>query len=76
MKTAYIALGSNLGEREQNLSRAAGAVALLPGTEAEAVSFVYETDPVGYADQDCFLNAVIKIKTSLSSAPCLALCLG
>mgnify|MGYP002574431392 CR=1 FL=1 len=55
--TYYIALGSNLGDRAEYLRRALEALALLPDTQVAAVSGIYETDPVGYADQPCFYNA-------------------
>lgn len=63
--TAFIALGSNIGDRIGYLRR---ALDLLQG-EAElqvtAGSRVYETEPVGYADQSKFLNAVARVETSL-----------
>ncbi|WP_459503803.1 2-amino-4-hydroxy-6-hydroxymethyldihydropteridine diphosphokinase [Bacillus sp. C1] len=62
---AYVALGSNIGDRYAYLL---GAIELLkqnPYIQVEAVSSVYETDPVGYTDQNRFLNLVIKISTNL-----------
>lgn len=69
---AYIGLGSNMGDREENIRR---AVALL----AEAVrvvtrSSLYETGPVGYEEQADFLNAVTMVETTLSAGELLALC--
>lgn len=72
----YIALGSNLGDRADNLRRAAEALSLLPGTRLEALSNVYETDPVGYADQPCFYNAVARLDSELSPHALLGCCLG
>ena len=65
MTVAYLALGGNMGDRSANLSR---ALALLPqhGVHVLEVSPVYETDPVGYADQPPFLNAACRVKTALS----------
>ncbi|MCG7319094.1 2-amino-4-hydroxy-6-hydroxymethyldihydropteridine diphosphokinase [Brevibacillus laterosporus] len=63
---AYIALGSNQGEREAMLK---GAIAELHAhnfIQVSRLSSVYETDPVGYTDQPAFLNMVIQIKTSLA----------
>ena len=65
IKEAYLSLGSNIGDRMKYLS---DALSLLSGNPAIAitdVSSVYETDPVGYTDQDCFLNLVCRIETSL-----------
>ena len=74
--TYYIALGSNLGDRADNLRRAAEALALLPGTRVEALSGIYETDPVGYADQPCFYNAAARLDSTLSPHALLGCCLG
>jgi 2-amino-4-hydroxy-6-hydroxymethyldihydropteridine diphosphokinase len=64
MATAYIALGANLGDRDATLRKAVRRLASLG--EVVAVSSLYETDPVGYADQPQFLNAVLRIETDLS----------
>ena len=60
---AYIGMGSNLGDSAASLRAAVRRLADL-GTIA-AASPVYETDPVGYADQPDFLNAVIALDTPL-----------
>lgn len=64
MAVAYIALGSNLGDRLAHLRMAVRALRDLG--EVEAVSPVYETEPVGYADQPRFLNAVARLRTGLA----------
>ena len=61
----YIALGSNMGDRYTHLSQAIELLQAHPAIEVEDVSSVYETDPVGYTEQDQFLNLVIKISTNL-----------
>ncbi|ULL13347.1 2-amino-4-hydroxy-6-hydroxymethyldihydropteridine diphosphokinase [Paenibacillus sp. H1-7] len=64
---AYIALGSNMGDRERFLS---DAIRLLDEHEAiqvSAQSNIYETDPVGYTDQGPFLNMAVEVETSLSA---------
>ena len=75
MTEAYLSLGSNIGDRLQNLSR---AVSLLDrpeeGIHVLDVSPVYETDPVGYKDQDDFLNIVVRIETKLEPLALLAVC--
>lgn len=63
MASAYLGLGSNLGQREENLCR---ALALLSQrVSLEAVSSVYETEPVGYKEQPLFLNLVCRVSTEL-----------
>ncbi|WP_424768658.1 2-amino-4-hydroxy-6-hydroxymethyldihydropteridine diphosphokinase [Paenibacillus sp. sgz302251] len=63
---AYIALGSNLGEREQLLHEAITLIDSDPDIEGCSVSGIYETDPVGYTDQPPFLNMAMAIRTKLS----------
>lgn len=65
MNKAYIALGTNIEPREFYLSE---AMNLLEAHEAIAIqrrSSIYETAPVGYTEQDNFLNMVIEIQTLL-----------
>lgn len=67
---AFLALGSNLGDREQLLRE---AVASIP--DFVAVSPVYETDPVGGpGGQGAFLNAVVELETECSPRELLELC--
>jgi 2-amino-4-hydroxy-6-hydroxymethyldihydropteridine diphosphokinase len=66
---AYIALGSNVGDREMALSRAIEELERLGSIIAR--SSVYETDPVGYRDQPAFLNAVVALETELEPLPLL-----
>ena len=69
--TAYLGLGSNLGDREENLRK---ALSLLGDVgEITALSSVYETEPWGYAEQPYFLNMVCEFRTSLSPPELLAL---
>jgi 2-amino-4-hydroxy-6-hydroxymethyldihydropteridine diphosphokinase len=63
LPVVYLGLGSNLGNRRRNL-----AVALLrlePLVRVEAVSSLYETEPVGEQDQPAFLNAACRAVTGL-----------
>lgn len=64
---AYLALGSNIGDREQTLRQAIRKLQEHPGIGVARVSFVYETDPVGYVDQDAFLNMAVAVETNLSA---------
>jgi len=62
--TVYIALGSNLGDRECNLY--AAVQALEPALHVVQCSPIYETPPWGYLDQPAFLNQVLFAETDLS----------
>lgn len=73
--TVFIGLGSNIGDRYQYLVRAVALIANSPFLELVNTSSVYETDPVGYEDQDLFLNMVIEVKTTLSAEQILANCM-
>jgi 2-amino-4-hydroxy-6-hydroxymethyldihydropteridine diphosphokinase len=70
---AYLALGSNLGDRAGYLQYALDALADAGGVEIEAVSRVYETAPVGGPPQEAFLNAVVALDTTLDPRALLAL---
>ena len=65
----YLALGSNLGDREANLKQAIAS--LSPQMEVKAKSRVYETPPWGYTDQPKFLNQVVKVDTYVGPEPLL-----
>ncbi len=64
MKTIYLSLGSNIGNREGNL-RAAIAQLQAPDLRVLRVSPVYETAPVDYTDQRWFLNLAVEAETDL-----------
>jgi 2-amino-4-hydroxy-6-hydroxymethyldihydropteridine diphosphokinase len=65
--TAYVALGSNLGDREAHLAHAVTALRATPGVEVEALSSVRETAPVGGPPQGAYLNAVVELRTQLTA---------
>lgn len=64
--TAYIALGSNLGDRNEHLACARAALAALPGSRLVAESTIEETSPIGLLDQPHFLNQMIALETTLT----------
>jgi len=66
----YLALGSNMGDRQQNLALALAA--LSPAVTVLRTSPIYETPPWGYADQPTFLNQVVQAETSLPPLELLA----
>lgn len=76
MNEAVLGLGTNIGNRLENLQNAVNAIKLLPDTSVEKASGVYQTKPVGYEEQDDFLNVNIVIKTALSPHALLGACLG
>ncbi len=63
MSTAYLGLGSNLREREKNLTKALALIG--QKTQLLKVSSIYETEPVGFKEQPLFLNLACKICTNL-----------
>ena len=64
MPTAYLCLGSNLGDREKNLIRALSL--LSTEVNLDKASSVYETEPVGYKEQPLFLNLACQVTTNLN----------
>lgn len=65
----YLALGSNLGDRMDNLRQAIAS--LPPQMDVKAKSHVYETPPWGYEDQPKFYNQVVKVDTYVQPEPLL-----
>jgi len=76
MARAFVGLGSNLGDREETLNRAAEALRVLPETTVRAVSAFRDTAPVGIVDQPRFLNAVVELETQLGARKLLEALLG
>jgi len=74
MPKAYLGLGGNIGDRKENIKE---ALHLLEGRGTVKVlrcSSYYETAPVGYEEQEWFLNAVAEVETELVPAELLLLC--
>jgi 2-amino-4-hydroxy-6-hydroxymethyldihydropteridine diphosphokinase len=69
---AYIALGSNLGDRNQLLAGARAALAALPGSRVVAESSVEETAPVSDVPQGAYLNQMVALETTLAPRELLA----
>src|SRR5262245_59393629 len=67
MAEAFIGLGANLGDPEDQVRRAFAALAGLPGTRLVASSPLYRSAPVGVGPQPDFVNAVARIETTLSA---------
>lgn len=65
-RRAYVALGSNEGDRLENIRTARDLIAQIPMTCVSSCSRIYESEPAYETDQDAFANAVIEIKTELA----------
>lgn len=72
MPTAYLGLGSNLGDRRRNLDQAVAALDRAPGIRVTRVSAFRITAPFGVQDQPEFLNGVVEIETDLAPLALLA----
>ena len=66
MTPAYVSIGTNLGDRAAHVDFAVRALGELPETRVEALSPLFETDPVGPPPQGPYLNAVARLATSLA----------
>lgn len=72
MNDVFIGIGSNLGDRMDNLALALDAIAQLPDTRLLAISEVVESEPWGVAEQPEFANAVARLDTALRADALLA----
>ncbi len=68
---AYISVGSNLGDKTANCRRGIEALERSGACQVLARSRLYRTAPVDYADQDWFVNGVVKVATELEAADLL-----
>jgi 2-amino-4-hydroxy-6-hydroxymethyldihydropteridine diphosphokinase len=71
---AFVALGSNVGDRAACLAFGRQRLAMLPSTELIAESRVEETDPIGSVPQGPFLNQMVLLRTQLTPYELLTLC--
>lgn len=65
--TVYVGIGSNLGQSEDIVASAIADLKNIPQITTVQSSSYYLTDPVGNVEQDQFINAVLKIKTTLDA---------
>ena len=75
MSTAYVALGSNLGDREENLRNALKHLEANDVRVVKVSTFI-ETEPYGVTDQPGFVNAVCQVETKLEPLELLRLLLN
>jgi 2-amino-4-hydroxy-6-hydroxymethyldihydropteridine diphosphokinase len=74
MKKVYISMGSNIGNKKENLDRAVEI--LKEKLKITRISSYYETEPVGYKEQDWFINIVLEALTDISPHELLEFCQG
>jgi len=72
----FLGFGSNLGNREENIRTALRLLTIENKVQIQKVSSLYETEPVGFADQNPFLNAVAIITTDLTPEELIKYCLA
>lgn len=72
----YLSIGSNIGDKKENLLKAIENIGKIEDTEVTKVSTILETEPFGVVDQDDFLNACLEIKTLLTPQELLKELLG
>ena len=71
-----IGIGTNMGNRLENLKNAVYALELAPKTAVIKKSAVYETSPVGYAKQQDFYNCAVLCESAFEPHEMLGICLG
>ncbi len=76
MSRAFVAIGSNMGERLDNCIEAARRLDAIEGIGSLTLSSAYETEPVGKRDQPDFINMVAAIDCRLSPLELLEACLA
>src|SRR5438067_9389317 len=74
MQTAYLGLGSNMGDREAHLEAGVEAIGRLHGTRVLRRSPLYESEPWGPVEQPNYLNMVVEVATALPPEELLHLC--
>ncbi len=74
-QTAFLGLGSNLGDRRAHLAQAVERLNRVSGTSVVAVSSIYATAPVGMTEQPEFFNAAAEIRTEQEAEELLGTCM-
>lgn len=74
MKKAYLGIGGNIGDTKSNIEESIEILKKNKHISVTDVSSFYETEPVGYKEQDWFLNVVVEVETSLSPLELLEYC--
>lgn len=71
-----LSLGTNIGDRKNNLISAVKSLDLIPETKVLDCSSIYETEPVGYAQQDDFYNIALLLESKFEPNEMLGICMG
>lgn len=71
-----ISVGTNLGDKKKNIDNAIDAINNIPYTDVVKMSNIYKTEPVGYARQDDFYNAILLVESQFDPHEMLGICLG
>lgn len=74
MNKSYLSLGSNMGDRVGMLRQAVRLLKEHPAIEVMNISSLFETAPVGFTEQDAFLNMVVQLQTDLNAYELLEIC--
>ncbi|EGA88219.1 2-amino-4-hydroxy-6-hydroxymethyldihydropteridine pyrophosphokinase [Planococcus donghaensis MPA1U2] len=74
MNQIYLSLGSNMGDRFEMLRQAVSQLSKSPSITVTRISSLYETDPVGFTEQEPFLNMVVQLETELDAFKLLDVC--
>ena len=72
--SAFVAIGSNLGDRAAYLAAARAGLARIDGVQVVRVTDVEETAPLGGLDQPAYLNQMVRLETSLEARVLLSAC--
>lgn len=73
---AVIGIGTNIGDRANNIKESIAALRSVPGVSVLRVSDIYETAPWGYEEQNSFYNCIVETQTELTADMLLGVCLG
>ena len=71
-----IGIGSNIGNKKENIERAIAAIETLPKTRIVLKSSIYETQPVGYEEQDDFYNICLEVQSVFNPFEMIGAVLG
>lgn len=71
-----LGIGTNIGNRLENIEKCIDAINLTPYTDVLIRSGIYETEPVGYARQQNFYNCNVLVESELEPHEMLGMCLG
>ena len=71
-----LSIGTNIGNRKENIEKVIDSINLLPKTKVNKVSSIYETQPVGFDDQQNFYNICAEVESNFNAHEMLGCALG